>query len=142
MRGWRYGNRKKEREGTKSSVFLCSCIQSSMAPLQHFTGLAVPETDPPLPPSLRLSSHLPPLPPVISPPLAPVIPPPAPLTAHPFFPPVPILSFLSFNFSSADPHPPLLILNVLFFSLQCNILSCFAFLLYTHPRSPCPVAGV
>lgn len=92
--------------------------------------------------SLPLSSHLPPLPPVISPPLAPVIPPPAPLTAHPFFPPVPILSFLSFNFSSADPHPPLLILNVLFFSLQCNILSCFAFLLYTHPRSPCPVAGV
>lgn len=47
MKVWR------EREGGELSVVLCSDRLSCVASLQHFTALAVPETDPPsLPPSL------------------------------------------------------------------------------------------
>lgn len=124
MKVWR------EREGGELSVVLCSDRLSCVASLQHFTALAVPETDPPSLPPSPLSSHLPALPLVISPPLCSC----RPSTFSPFSLSTPP-SFSSLNPLPSHPSrsltstPPLI-----------GVMSSFAppFFHTKRPRSPCP----
>lgn len=99
-----------------------------MVSLQHFTDLAVPETDPPLPPSSSAShltsllclllSPLPQL--LLSPHLFP-----SPLSTLPYFPPMPILHLLLLL-------SPLLTLDFLFSGSRHIVMS--VFFLYTASK--------
>lgn len=87
------GGMEREKEGAESSVSLSSCVRTGSAVWLH-CSISLPwpsqkqilrSLPPSHPPSLCLSSHLPPLPAVISPPLGPGVPPPSLLLPCPLF---------------------------------------------------------
>lgn len=127
-RGWRYGDRERDREREGAQ---CRRVRTGSAVWLH-CSISLPWPSQKqilhsLPPSLSHLTSLLCLPSSLLP-FAPVVPLPPLFLPCPPFPPLPILSL---NLSLLS---PLLIPNTLLSSHQCNVLVCSAFPLYTAPK--------